>query len=208
MDGHWSAGRSKAIQSRRKTHNWNESHHSEILGRLHQSQRQQQYDHPEAHCGIKHRILRVPQVFGDPKTPASRASRSSMKTWYSTPCCWDTRFASSPKARWTNCKHMLTQWPHKRRGGDVGVLSKVTTTKTSVPSRWVRAQLELWTIESTLRYRLMRWFHSMASQQFHHDMMWAVLCRKCEWESVEGTDEHLQVAGCFQGFPAGWTAGC
>ena len=29
-----------------ETHRWNEGHHSKILGRLHQSQRHQQHDHP------------------------------------------------------------------------------------------------------------------------------------------------------------------
>ena len=70
---------------------------------------------------------------GDPETSASRASRFFSKTWYSTTCCQDSRFVSSPKARWTNCKHTLIHWPDERWAGEVGVLSKVTTTKTSVP---------------------------------------------------------------------------
>ena len=93
----------------------------------------------------------------------------------------------------------------------------------SVPSRWVRARLGLWTILSTLRHRRLRRLHSMANQQFHHDMVWAFLFGKFEWESLEKsvssanfTDKALpyvkqlapglQAAGCFQGFQAGWTA--
>ena len=49
--------------------------------------------------------------------------------WYSTPCCRDSRSAFSPKARWTNCKHMLIHWPDERWAGVVGVLPKVTTTE-------------------------------------------------------------------------------
>ena len=63
----------------------------------------------------------------------------------------------------------------------------------------------------------------MASQQFHHDLVWAVLFVKFDWESVEEIDElghprekaspcvkqlasDLQNAGCFQGFRTEWTA--
>ena len=62
--------------------------------------------------------------------------------------------------------------------------------KTSVPSRWVRAQLGLWTVESTLRYRRLGCFHFMASQQFRHDLVWAVLFGKFEWEAVAEIDVH------------------
>ena len=93
---------------------------------------------------------------------------------------------------------------------------------TSVPSRCARTQLGFWTIGSTLRHRRLSWFHSMSSQQFHHDTVWAVLFGKYECESVEDIDElghpaekalpyvkqlasDLQVADCFQGFQAEWT---
>ena len=58
----------------------------------------------------------------DPETSASRASRFFSKTWYSAPCCQDSRFASSPEARWTNCKHTLIHWLDERWAGEVGVL--------------------------------------------------------------------------------------
>ena len=92
--------------------------------------------------------------------------------------------------------------------------------KTSVPSRWVRAQLGIWTIESTLRYRRLRWFHSMSKQAFHHDLVWAALFGRFCWENDE-LDENmhpietslpfvkqlaadLQAVGCYGGFRTGW----
>ena len=57
--------------------------------------------------------------------------------------------------------------------------------KTSVPSRWVRTQLGIWTIESTLRYRRLRWFHSMSKQAFHHDLVWAAMFGRFSWENDE-----------------------
>ena len=92
--------------------------------------------------------------------------------------------------------------------------------KTSVLSGWVRTQLGIWTIEGTLRYRRLRWFHSMAKQTFHHDLVWAALFGRFCWENEE-IDENmqptektlscvkqlaadLQAAGCYQGFHTGW----
>ena len=87
---------------------------------------------------------------------------------------------------------------------------------------WGATQLGIWTIESTLRYRRLRWFHSMAKQAFHHDLVWAALFGRFCWENEE-IDENmqpsektlpyvkqlaadLQAAGCYQGFHTGWQA--
>ena len=83
-------------------------------------------------------------------------------------------------------------------------------------------KLGIWTIESTLRYRRLRWFHSMAKQAFHHDLVWAALFGRFCWENEE-IDENMQhtektlqyvkqlgadfqAARCYQGFHTRWQA--
>ena len=164
------------------------------------------------------------QESGDPETSASRA----IVFFFFKNMVFNALLSGLEVCVFTKCEmdklqahaETLARRPLGRRGwGAV----KGDDNKTSVPSRWVRAQLGIWIVESTLRYRRLRWFHSVVSQQFHHDMMWAVLFGKFEWESVEEIDEvghprektlpyvkhlasDLQTAGCFQGFRTEWTA--
>ena len=184
MDGQWSAGRNKAIQSRRETHRWNEGHHSKIFGRLHQFQRHQQHNHPKAHCGIEHMIQHVRKSLAIQKHQLEEqvavfknmvldAMLSGLEVCVFTKGETD-KLQTHPD---TLARRVLGRRCWNAVKGD--------DNKKSVPPRWVRAQLGLWTSESTLRYRRLRWFHSMASQQFHHDLVWAVLFGKCERESVE-----------------------
>ena len=101
------------------------------------------------------------QESGDQQTSASRASRFffSLKNMV-----FNALLSGLEVCVFTKGEMDKLQ-THARRGwGAV----KGDDNKTSVPSRLVRAQLGLWTVESTLRYRRLRWFHSMASQPLHH----------------------------------------